>query len=80
MTRAFLIPLALLSACREGESGCGAEDYADLVGRPVAAITLPADLPHRVVGPDDMVTMDHRPDRMNIRTDADGTIVALDCG
>ncbi|WP_299817775.1 I78 family peptidase inhibitor [uncultured Jannaschia sp.] len=79
MNRALLIPIAILPACQE-DGGCGAEGYADLIGRPVAAITLPADLPHRVVGPDDMVTMDHRPDRLNIRTDADGTVVLLACG
>ena len=79
MKRVLLIPIALLPACQT-DRGCGADDHADLIGRPAAAISLPADLPHRVVGPDDMVTMDHRPDRLNIRTDAGGTVIALDCG
>ncbi|MCJ1329269.1 hypothetical protein MMC10_005948 [Thelotrema lepadinum] len=33
---------------------------------------LPKD--HRVVGPDSMSTMDHNPDRLNVHTDADGTV------
>ena len=59
---------------------CGADAYAGLVGANVAAITLPADLNARIVGPDTIVTMDHRPERLNIQTDADGTIIALRCG
>lgn len=34
----------------------------------------------RVIGPDDAVTLDYRPDRLNIRVDADRTIVAITCG
>jgi Peptidase inhibitor I78 family len=34
------------------------------------------DLPekHRVVGEGDMVTMDHKPDRLNVHVDKDGTV------
>ena len=34
------------------------------------------DLPseHRVLGENDMATMDHRPDRLNIHVDKDGTV------
>lgn len=34
----------------------------------------------RVVGPDDAVTTDFRPDRLNISVDAGRTIVAVGCG
>lgn len=34
----------------------------------------------RVIGPDDAVTLDYRPDRLNIRVDADRTIVSIACG
>jgi hypothetical protein len=34
----------------------------------------------RVIGPDDAVTLDYRPDRLNIRVDAGRTIVAITCG
>lgn len=33
---------------------------------------LPKD--HRVLGEGDMSTMDHKPDRLNIHTDKDGTV------
>lgn len=34
------------------------------------------DLPktHRVLGPDDMKSMDHNPDRLNVHVDHDGTV------
>ena len=59
---------------------CGAGDYAGLIGKNLAAVTLPADLGARVIGPDTAVTQDYRPDRLNIHTDDDGTITELTCG
>lgn len=59
---------------------CGANDYAALVGANIAAVTLPADRNIRVLGPDSMATMDYNPKRLNIETDADGTILQLRCG
>lgn len=35
---------------------------------------------HRALGPDDMATMDFRPDRLNIDLDADGRITGFRCG
>lgn len=34
----------------------------------------------RVAGPDDAVTMDLRPDRLDIRVDAGRTITSINCG
>lgn len=34
----------------------------------------------RVINPGDMVTMDYRPDRLNIETGTDGRIKAIRCG
>ena len=34
----------------------------------------------RVIGPDDMVTMDHREDRLNLHLDAQNSIVRVHCG
>jgi type IV pilus biogenesis protein CpaD/CtpE len=34
----------------------------------------------RVIPPDTSVTMDYRTDRLNIHTDADGSIVRINCG
>ena len=73
--------LALVSACQsETASGCGAEDYGWLVGQQLAAVTLPADLGARIVGPDSIVTTDFRPDRLNISVDGSGVIDRVYCG
>ncbi|WP_460814816.1 I78 family peptidase inhibitor [Luteimonas pelagia] len=34
----------------------------------------------RVIGPDDMVTMDYRPDRVNVKTNERGAITEVTCG
>lgn len=57
---------------------CGAQQYASMIGTNVAAVTVPEGV--RVIGPDTVVTMDFRADRVNIRTDAQGVITAVDCG
>ena len=59
---------------------CAAENYEALVGNELAAITLPDDLLHRVIKPNDAVTMDYNPDRMNIHVDANGVITEVECG
>jgi hypothetical protein len=59
---------------------CSADDYGSLVGQPLAAVTLPKDLNARIIGPDTVVTMDHRPERLNIEVDGRGTIERLYCG
>ncbi len=73
-----------LASCQSAGGGaadeCGAGDYQSLVGSSIAAVTLPADLNHRVIGPDDAYTMDYRPDRLNIYTDEDGIITEVKCG
>lgn len=59
---------------------CGAADYQSLVGSNMAAVTLPAELNHRVIGPNDAVTMDYNPERLNIYTDEDGVVTEVKCG
>ena len=59
---------------------CGAQGYTALLGDNIAAVTLPADLNDRVVGPDTVVTTDFNPSRLNIETTADGLIIGLSCG
>ncbi len=39
-----------------------------------------ADKPVRVLGPGSAMTMDYRPDRLNILTDKDNVIIGLRCG
>lgn len=58
---------------------CGASQYAHLVGTNIAAVTLPADSGIRVVAPDDIVTQDFRPDRINVILDDVGVVLRLEC-
>ena len=61
---------------------CGADEMGALVGTPLAAVTLPADpnRPIRTLGPNDIMTMDFNPTRLNIFTDENGIITRLSCG
>lgn len=59
---------------------CGAQDYTSLLGSPLAAVTLPADLNDRVLRPGDLATTDYDPSRLNIELDEGGTIIGLSCG
>lgn len=62
------------------EDSCNAAEYQSLVGANIAAVTLPADLFHRVLGPNDAATMDYRSGRLNLMTDDDGVIFEVKCG
>lgn len=67
---------------RDGERGeCAAEQYQVLVGQQVWEVhtdSLPS--PHRVYAHGDPVTMDYRPDRLNIVTDQRGVVMSVACG
>jgi hypothetical protein len=82
----MILAVLLVAGCQTGgemgesEDTCGAERYRSLVGTNVAAVTLPAELDVRVIGPDEAVTMDFVETRLNLRTDADGTILEVYCG
>lgn len=91
----FLLPLLFAAACTmqpdtpptggpQPEPGtsdaCGASGYQSLVGRNIAAVTLPADLPQRVVHPGEVVTMEFVAGRLTIMVDDNGTILSLRCG
>ena len=70
-----------------GESGaCSAESLDNLVGRE-ASSALGADALRRSgarqlrwIRPGDAVTMDYRPDRLNVRLDANGRVESFNCG
>jgi hypothetical protein len=66
--------------CAKEQAACGAADYSALIGSNIAAVTLPATLDTRIMGPNTAVTMDYVPTRLNIVTDADGVITRLYCG
>ncbi len=59
---------------------CSASGYQDLIGRQLAAVTLPDDLYTRIIRPDDVVTMEYIAGRMTIEVDEGGIITAIRCG
>lgn len=68
-------------ALPEGENDtCNAVGYADFLGANPAAVTLPADLPHRMIGPGEAVTQDFRPNRINFDHNGEGRIIRIWCG
>ena len=75
-----------LVGCRDEASAgdtCGAGRHQALIGQDRAAIAeagLEAGTKLRILGPGDMATMDHRPDRLNIDLDAEGQVIRLRCG
>ncbi|KCZ56802.1 I78 family peptidase inhibitor [Hyphomonas chukchiensis] len=60
---------------------CGMAALETYVGQQASAIPE-AEMPEntRVVGPDDQVTMDYVPTRLNVLTDAEGVVLSLKCG
>ena len=82
---AALSALLLLSACEDqkesGQAGaCNPNGYGTLVGKSIAAITLPADRDIRVITPGMAVTLDYNPERLNIEIDQTGVIRRVYCG
>ena len=79
-------PGALEIVLDEGDP-CGARDLRSFLGQPASAAqgvrmvgASGAAVPVRVIGPGDAVTEDFNPARVNLRTDAAGTITGIDCG
>lgn len=68
------------------EGSCDAEAAQRFVGQKAdetnvkAAVTASGSKTVRVIKPDMMVTMDFRGDRLNIRVDGAGKIIAVTCG
>jgi hypothetical protein len=86
-----LMLILALAGCTEAvaevETGDATEDTCNLagaealVGQNIAAVTLPADQGAiRVIGPDQAVTMDFSPSRLNIDHDKTGIITRVWCG
>ncbi|KIN74669.1 I78 family peptidase inhibitor [Sulfitobacter guttiformis] len=66
-------------ATAAGPDTCNAAAHQGLVGRDAAsALVLPE--PKRLVGPNDAVTTDFIPTRLNVALDATDNIVAITCG
>lgn len=68
------------------EGSCDAEAAQQFVGKKAdeatvkAAVAASGAKAARVIKPDTMVTMDYRGDRLNIRLDDAGNIIAVTCG
>lgn len=63
------------------EDNCGAASFANLIGQPrEAAEAAPLPVSSRIVGPDDAVTMDFNPERLNVMLDANDIVARLTCG
>lgn len=59
---------------------CGASGYQGLIGQPVAALrSMKFPLGTRTIGPDDAVTADYRPDRLNIEHGRGGLVEKISC-
>jgi len=60
---------------------CGMEDLQHFVGRPRVSVSRSA-MPetYRVVGPNSVVTMDYRADRLTVRVDENDVVESLACG
>lgn len=83
-----ILPLLALVGCVEpvpapvqpDTDQCKASTLQGLVGQPKSVLQtmlLPAGT--RVIGPGDAVTMDFRPDRMNVEVGPDGRIAKIGC-
>ncbi len=83
---AMICSPVVLSACQQ-QSGltvsaarCEPARHQALVGRNIGAVTLPSELPQRVVIPGATLTDDVNPDRLNIFVDPKGWIARISCG
>jgi len=67
------------SAAAPASDTCNAAAYQDLIGRDAAAaLALPE--PKRLYGPNDVVTTDFNPARLNVQLDGIDNVIAVTCG
>jgi len=86
MRHFIAIGALLLSACQmpdvaDEPETCMAAEIQQYVGQPLSALNqndLPQ--PNRIIGPDTMVTMDFRPERLNVEHDRARIITRIYCG
>lgn len=74
-------PVTSLPDYEPGADSCGAQAREYLLGQPVSEVDLDSlARTVRPISPGQPVTMDHRPDRINLDLDGDGVIVRIWCG
>lgn len=92
---AYLLVILAVSACSsetedtdvfsdpadfDGVLRCGAENFQNLLGKRESAlvgVNLPD--PHRILHPEDIITLDFSPDRLTIDIDGLGLISSITC-
>lgn len=75
------LPSASLPGYEPGADSCGAQARDYLIGQHIGQIDLESlARTVRPIRPGQPVTMDHRPDRVNLDLDGDGVIVRIWCG
>lgn len=81
---AAVFMMTMLAGCvpdTSAENACGAKDLQGLTGQSVRVLeTMRFGTELRLIRPGTAVTMDFRPDRLNIETDADERITRVYCG
>lgn len=80
-----ILTACLLAGCvmaEEPPSGdsCGSAAYEGLIGRTLEGVTIADNANVRIIPAGARVTMDMRPERVNIRLDVDGFVVSVTCG
>lgn len=86
----FALPVALLAGCVQptppavppepDRDACKASQYQGLIGQSasvLSAMTFPAGT--RIINPGDAITMDFRPDRLNVEIGVNGRIEKIGC-
>lgn len=80
-----LVLVSSLTGCKitqtQSDDPCGAQTLQSLVGQPADRFEPSAWTgPVRVIPPNGVMTMDHRPQRLNVDVDTAGDIQRLWCG
>ncbi|MCZ4352618.1 I78 family peptidase inhibitor [Roseovarius aestuarii] len=86
----IFLALLALAACQDEDAAsfgtptkdaCGAQALSNVLGTPHTDHDFSSpQRPHRIIPPNSAVTMDHRPDRLNVDVDDAGEITRLWCG
>ncbi|WP_439521499.1 I78 family peptidase inhibitor [Marivita sp.] len=76
-----------LAACQETivadkpVESCGSEEMSHLMGLPRAQLeSIAFSQPHRILGEDDVMTMDYRGDRVNFTLNENDEVARIWCG
>jgi chorismate-pyruvate lyase len=76
------VPVTALAQVQALPDECGATGLQGLIGQSgeIARLLDFADQPVRVLPPNSIVTLDLRPDRLNIHLDEADVIIRIECG